>query len=68
MLLQEIFKFPENVKSSLVIIGKNIPLDQYTGSFERGIRVSTTKDLRWKRVDIKSLNLLALCFGEAICL
>lgn len=53
------FKFPENVKSSLVIIGKNIPLEQYINSFEKGIRVSTTKDLRWKRVDIKSLNLLA---------
>ena len=53
------FKFPENVKSSLVIIGKSIPLEQYINSFEKGIRVSTTKDLRWKRVDIKSLNLLA---------
>tara|TARA_B100001093_G_scaffold508054_1_gene569538 strand:+ start:1415 stop:2272 length:858 start_codon:yes stop_codon:yes gene_type:complete len=53
------FKFPNNTKSSLVIIGKNIPLDQYINSFNKGIKVSTTKDLRWKRVDIKSLNLLA---------
>ncbi len=53
------FKFPNNIKSSLVIIGKSIPLDQYTNSFNKGINVSTTRDLRWKRVDIKSLNLLA---------
>ena len=53
------FKFPNSVKSSLVIIGKNIPLNQYEDLFKTGINVSTTKDLRWKRVDIKSLNLLA---------
>ena len=53
------FKFPKNTKSSLVIIGKNMPLDQYTDAFDKGINVSTTRDLRWKRVDIKSLNLLA---------
>jgi len=53
------FKFPNNTKSSLVIIAKNTSLDQYTESFNRGISVSTTRDLRWKRVDIKSLNLLA---------
>jgi D-alanine transaminase len=53
------FKFPNNTKSSLVIIGKNIPLDEYINAFNKGINVSTTRDLRWKRVDIKSLNLLA---------
>jgi D-alanine transaminase len=53
------FKFPNNTKSSLVIIGKSMPLDQYTNAFDKGISVSTTRDLRWKRVDIKSLNLLA---------
>ena len=53
------FKFPYNTKSSLIIIGKCIPLDQYNDSFNEGIKVSTTRDLRWKRVDIKSLNLLA---------
>ena len=53
------FKFPNNTKSSLVIIAKNTSLDQYTESFNKGISVSTTRDLRWKRVDIKSLNLLA---------
>ena len=53
------FKYPKNIKSSLVIIGKNIPSGEYADSFIKGIRISTTKDLRWKRVDIKSLNLLA---------
>ena len=53
------FKYPKNIKGSLVIIGKNIPSDEYADSFIKGIRISTTKDLRWKRVDIKSLNLLA---------
>jgi D-alanine transaminase len=53
------FKFPNNTKSSLIIIGKNMPLDEYTNAFDKGINVSTTRDLRWKRVDIKSLNLLA---------
>ena len=53
------FKFPKNTKSSIVIIGKNISFDKYDRSFKKGIKVSTTKDIRWKRVDIKSLNLLA---------
>ncbi len=53
------FKFPYNTKSSLIIIGKCIPVDHYNDSFNKGIKVSTTRDLRWKRVDIKSLNLLA---------
>ena len=53
------FKYPKNIKSSLVIIGKNIPSGEYADSFIKGVRISTTKDLRWKRVDIKSLNLLA---------
>ena len=53
------FKFPNNTKSSLIIIGKSISLDQYNNSFNEGIKVLTTRDLRWKRVDIKSLNLLA---------
>ncbi len=52
------FKFPKNSKSSIVIIGKNIPSNYYNNIFNKGIKVKTTKDLRWKRVDIKSLNLL----------
>ncbi len=52
------FKFPKNSKSSIVIIGKNTPSNYYRNNFNKGIKVKTTKDLRWKRVDIKSLNLL----------
>ena len=52
------FKFPKNSKSSIVIIGKNAPSNYYNDNFNKGINVKTTKDLRWKRVDIKSLNLL----------
>ncbi len=53
------FKFPKNLSSTITIIGSNIPSDEYEKAFEKGINVVTTKDLRWKRVDIKSLNLLA---------
>ena len=52
------FKFPKCSKSSIIIIGKNVPLNYYNNNFNKGIKVKTTKDLRWKRVDIKSLNLL----------
>jgi D-alanine transaminase len=52
------FKFPKNSESSIVIIGKNTPSNYYNNNFNKGIKVKTTKDLRWKRVDIKSLNLL----------
>ena len=53
------FKFPNSLDSTITIIGNNIPSDEYDKAFERGINVVTTRDLRWKRVDIKSLNLLA---------
>ena len=52
------FKFPKNVQSSIVITAKNISMESYFSKFENGIKVKTTADLRWKRVDIKTLNLL----------
>ncbi len=52
------FKFPKNSKESLVIIAKNLPFDYFSRQFNRGINVKLVKDLRWKRVDIKTLNLL----------
>ena len=52
------FKFPKKTRPSLVMIARSISLDTYENTFKRGIRVKTIKDLRWKRVDIKSLNLL----------
>ncbi len=53
------FKFPKHSISTITIIGNNIPSNEYEMIFEKGINVVTTRDLRWKRVDIKSLNLLA---------
>tara|TARA_B000000532_G_C18836415_1_gene392739 strand:+ start:335 stop:1186 length:852 start_codon:yes stop_codon:yes gene_type:complete len=55
---QRDFKFPKNVKSSIVITAKKISMENYYSKFCKGIKVKTTKDLRWKRVDIKTLNLL----------
>ena len=55
---QRDFKFPKNVKPSIVITAKSISMDFYYSKFNKGIKVKTTEDLRWKRVDIKTLNLL----------
>jgi len=52
------FKFPKNIKSSLVVTVKKISMTDYYSKFNKGIKVKTTRDLRWKRVDIKTLNLL----------
>ena len=53
------FKFPKKTRPSLVIIAKSISLESYDNAFKKGIKVKTIKDLRWKRVDIKTINLLA---------
>ena len=55
---QRDFKFPINTKPSIVITAKNISMDDYYSKFNKGIKVKITDDLRWKRVDIKTLNLL----------
>ena len=52
------FKYPKDIKSSITIIGKIISEDIFYKDIFNGINVKTTKDLRWKRCDIKSLNLL----------
>tara|TARA_B100000401_G_C52787188_1_gene711470 strand:- start:113 stop:964 length:852 start_codon:yes stop_codon:yes gene_type:complete len=52
------FKFPKNIKASLVIIAKYFSMDEYHEKFKKGIKVKIVNDLRWKRVDIKTLNLL----------
>lgn len=52
------FKYPKDIKSSITIIGKIISDDIFYKDINNGINVKTTKDLRWKRCDIKSLNLL----------
>lgn len=55
---QRDFKFPKNTKPSLVITAKNVSMGAYDAKFNKGIKVKITEDLRWKRVDIKTLNLL----------
>ena len=62
------FKFPINTKPSIVITAKRISMENYYEKFNRGIKVKITDDLRWKRVDIKTLNLLppVLAKQEAI--
>ena len=63
---QRDFKFPKNIKSSIVITAKSISMDYYYSNFNKGIKVKTTKDLRWKRVDIKTLNLLPPVLAKQI--
>ena len=53
------FKFPKQVRPSLVMIAKSNTLDSYDTIFKSGIKIKLIKDLRWKRVDIKTINLLA---------
>lgn len=55
---QRDFKFPKDIKPSIVITAKSISMEHYHSKFNKGIKVKTTEDLRWKRVDIKTLNLL----------
>ena len=52
------FPFPENVKPSFVAFTAEMELLDNPAA-ETGIPVATTDDLRWKRRDIKSINLLA---------
>ena len=52
------FKYSKNIKSSITIIGKIIAEKKFNFNIINGINIKTTKDLRWKRCDIKSLNLL----------
>ena len=52
------FKYSKNIKSSITIIGKIITENNFNHNIINGINVKTTRDLRWKRCDIKSLNLL----------
>jgi D-alanine transaminase len=57
------FSYPKNLKPSLMAYPThkailNNPLA------ETGVSVVSTEDLRWKRRDIKSLNLLAQCMAK----
>lgn len=49
---------PGNVRPSLVVTARQIDPSKGETMSRKGISVITTPDLRWKRVDIKSISLL----------
>ena len=52
------FSYPNGMKPSLVIYGRRSRSNQ-TSSKVQGIKVISTRDIRWGRCDIKSISLLA---------
>lgn len=55
--------FPAAARGVLVVSARALPpLDR--GALRRGVRVITVPDLRWKRVDIKSISLLPNVLGK----
>ena len=52
------FSYPNGMKPSLVIYGRRSRTNQ-TSSKVQGIKVISTRDIRWGRCDIKSISLLA---------
>ena len=59
------FAYPEGVKPSLVMFTQVKNLLQ-SPQAERGISVITTRDIRWKRRDIKTVGLLAPSMAKMI--
>jgi D-alanine transaminase len=57
------FPFPEDTAPSLVGFTTNMVLLDNPAA-DTGIAVVTTSDLRWKRRDIKSVNLLGQCLAK----
>lgn len=57
------FPFPAHAVPSLVAFTSAMDLLNNPAA-ETGIAVATTADLRWKRRDIKSINLLAQCLAK----
>ncbi len=51
------FTFPESIQPGIVAFTSQMEILD-NPDFETGIAVTTTPDLRWKRRDIKSINLL----------
>ena len=51
------FPFPETVKPGIIAFTSRMEILN-NPDFETGIAVTTTPDIRWKRRDIKSINLL----------
>ncbi|AKH19052.1 D-amino-acid transaminase [Sedimenticola thiotaurini] len=59
------FAYPEGVQPTLVMFTQSKNLLQNPQA-ERGIRVITTEDIRWKRRDIKTVGLLAPSMAKMI--
>lgn len=57
------FAYPANTPTTFVAFTAEMPLLDHPFA-EQGIAVATTVDLRWKRRDIKSINLLAQCMAK----
>ena len=57
------FHFPENPVSSFMAFTTPMNLLNNPAA-QTGIKVATTEDLRWKRRDIKSINLLGQCLAK----
>lgn len=56
-------RFPDPpVSPNILVFVKEFP-DPYVTAREQGVRALLTEDLRWKRCDIKSVNLLANCLA-----
>ena len=49
--------FPDDCRTSIVVTARNAP-PRPAAIVERGVRVVTVPDIRWKRCDIKSISLL----------
>ena len=52
------FPFPADTPPSLVVTARSADLDRLEQTAAKGIAVVTVPDIRWKRVDIKSVALL----------
>lgn len=57
------FTFPKNTRPSFVAFTSVMELLNNPAA-DTGISVTTSEDIRWKRRDIKSLNLLAQCLAK----
>ena len=57
------FPFPTNAAPGFMAFSSNMDLLNNPAATE-GIKVATTPDLRWKRRDIKSINLLGQCMAK----
>ncbi len=52
------FPFPDGVRPALVVTARKVPAGTQAKRAEAGIKVVTTPDNRWDRVDIKTVGLL----------